>query len=524
VFLLASPTSAFAQTVLDPRIVRFEPSADHDALRDGTPVVTSYALEFYQLGASQPFQTADLGKPVPATDGRITVDFVSSLTSWPAPGVVYESRVAAVGPNGRGRSLPSNPFSFSGPCTYSVSSPPSSVGASGASGTLTVTTGTECEWSTSSEAQWITVGPGGTGGGTAAYAIGANTSGSSRSGSITIAGTSYTVTQPGSACSYAVTPTTQTFAPSGGNGSLNVSSLSGCSWTATSGASWITVLSGGAGSSSASVSYRVASTATKRTGSITVASNSIAVLQNGTSTPRGGVALSPAATTVTQPFTLSGWAVDLGAVTGTGVSLVYFYAYADGSTTAISLGAAQYGQARTDIGNQYGAQYKNSGYSLTVSSLAPGKKYMFVAFARSTVTGVYKSSTVTATLAAALTVASKPRLAVDTPRPAAQVRQPFRVAGWAADQAAPTGTGVSGLTVSAKLTAPGSPVISLGQATYGILRNDVAAIYGARYARSGYSLQVTGLAPGTYDLTVSLHSLVTNTVTKTVTVRVTVVP
>jgi hypothetical protein len=62
------------------------------------------------------------------------------------------------------------------------------------------------------------------------------------------------------------------------------------------------------------------------------------------------------------------------------------------------------------------------------------------------------------------------------------------------------------------------------QASYGILRNDVAAALGSRYARSGFSRKVAGLAPGVYDLTVSLRSLVTNTVTKTVTIRVTVIP
>jgi hypothetical protein len=102
---------ASAQTV-DPATAEFAASADHNAiLSNGTPALTRYDLEFYNVGAASPFQVASLGKPSPGAGGIIRVALTSVLTSLPSPGIVYEARVAAVGPGGVGRSTPSNTFS-----------------------------------------------------------------------------------------------------------------------------------------------------------------------------------------------------------------------------------------------------------------------------------------------------------------------------------------------------------------------------------------------------------------------------
>ena len=86
-FLASTSSIASAQT-LDPGTVEFDPSADHNSiLSNGKPVVDRYDLAFYYLGASQPFQTASLGKPSPESDGKIRVNFLGSLTPWPLPGI-----------------------------------------------------------------------------------------------------------------------------------------------------------------------------------------------------------------------------------------------------------------------------------------------------------------------------------------------------------------------------------------------------------------------------------------------------
>jgi len=114
VCLAANPTLARAQTTMNPRIVEFDPSPDHNAvLPSGLPVVDRYVLEFYFGGAAQPFQSLNLAKPAPQSDGKIRVDFSASVPVLP-PSVLYEARVATVGVTGMAESGPSNTFMFSG--------------------------------------------------------------------------------------------------------------------------------------------------------------------------------------------------------------------------------------------------------------------------------------------------------------------------------------------------------------------------------------------------------------------------
>jgi hypothetical protein len=59
-----------AQSIVDPRVVEFSPSPDHDALgANGQPLVTRYDLEIYLATSSTPLRTIPLGKPAPEPDG-----------------------------------------------------------------------------------------------------------------------------------------------------------------------------------------------------------------------------------------------------------------------------------------------------------------------------------------------------------------------------------------------------------------------------------------------------------------------
>jgi hypothetical protein len=144
---------ASAQTV-DPTTAEFAASADHNAiLSNGTAALTRYDLEFYNVGAASPFQVASLGKPSPDPSGIIRVQLTSILTALPSPGIVYEARVAAVGPGGVGRSTPSNTFTFSSPpCCFSISPVSQTIAPAGGTGTVTVMAGTGCGWTAVSNA------------------------------------------------------------------------------------------------------------------------------------------------------------------------------------------------------------------------------------------------------------------------------------------------------------------------------------------------------------------------------------
>lgn len=83
------------------------------------------------------------------------------------------------------------------PCTFTVSPTSQSFASGGGSGSVTVTTQSGCSWTAASNAPWITItsGTSGIGSGTVNYSVAANTSGMSRTGTLTIAGQTVTVTQ-----------------------------------------------------------------------------------------------------------------------------------------------------------------------------------------------------------------------------------------------------------------------------------------------------------------------------------------
>jgi hypothetical protein len=83
-------------------------------------------------------------------------------------------------------------------CSFTIAPTTQTVGADGGPSTASVTAnGSTCQWTASTGTSWITItnGTSGTGSGTVSYAVAANTTQSSRSGSLTIAGQTLTVSQ-----------------------------------------------------------------------------------------------------------------------------------------------------------------------------------------------------------------------------------------------------------------------------------------------------------------------------------------
>jgi hypothetical protein len=101
-----------------------------------------------------------------------------------------------------------------------------------------------------------------------------------------IGGTTEFVTQD-PACSFNVAPTSQSLTATGGTGSVTVGSGVGCSWTATSNASWITITFGSSGTQNGTVNYTVApnGTTTTRTGTLTIAGKPVTVTETGIVAP-----------------------------------------------------------------------------------------------------------------------------------------------------------------------------------------------------------------------------------------------
>ena len=172
-------------------------------------------------------------------------------------------------------------------CTYSTSPTGSGPPASGWTGTINVTTQSGCAWSTSNPFGWASIvsGISGTGSGTVTYTVSPNT-GSARAGTFTIAGQTFTITQQASTqCTYSLNSISNSFSSSGGFGNVGVLSQSGCAWTATSGASWLTITSGASGTGSGTLSYSVSANTSfaSRSGSLAIGGQTFTVNQLGAS-------------------------------------------------------------------------------------------------------------------------------------------------------------------------------------------------------------------------------------------------
>ena len=170
-------------------------------------------------------------------------------------------------------------------CTYSISPTSVNAGSTGGTGTLSVTSLAGCAWTAASNVSWVTItsGSSGSGNGQVGYSVAANTGTSARTGTLTAAGRTFTITQNGASCSYSILPSSVSLGPTGGTGAVSVSSLAGCPWTAASNVSWVTIASGGSGSGSGQVNYSVAvnTSPSQRTGTMTIGGRTFTITQQG---------------------------------------------------------------------------------------------------------------------------------------------------------------------------------------------------------------------------------------------------
>ena len=180
-----------------------------------------------------------------------------------------------------------NPASPSPLCAYTIAPASSSVAADGGSGSVTVTAPASCTWSAVSSAAWLSItgGSSGTGAGTVSYTVAANPATDARSASLAVAGQTHAVSQQGRAptvCTFGISPERADVGIEATRGTFAVAATAGCSWTATSDSSWLTVAGGSPGSGDGTVEFMVTANpgADGRRGLITVADKVFTVRQN----------------------------------------------------------------------------------------------------------------------------------------------------------------------------------------------------------------------------------------------------
>src|SRR5262249_3382394 len=167
-------------------------------------------------------------------------------------------------------------------CSVSLSQTQQAVSSDGGGGQINVMAADDCSWTAMPNVNFITIdaGASGTGPGVVNFTVSPNP-GPPRTGAIEVSDQVLTVTQD-AGCSFTRDPTNLQVKWKGGSAAITIQETGGCSWTATSDSSWITVSSGGAGSSSDAVSIRVERNPEKfqvRVGHVIVAGAPVTVTQ-----------------------------------------------------------------------------------------------------------------------------------------------------------------------------------------------------------------------------------------------------
>lgn len=236
-----------------------------------------------------------------------------------------------------------------------ITPPSASFASAGGTGTVAVAaTLTTYSWTAVANAPWITITGGGTGtgNGTVSYSVAASTSGTIRTGSISIAGQLFSVTQTGVAPTFTFSPSSPWTLPSLANGwSVSVFvSPADAQWSATSNASWITITPAFPTIGNATVQFGVTdnTAAAPRTGTISVGGSVYTITQLGSST----LSLSSTSTTIgagsavgsvnVNTFvgitwtatTNAAWLTITSGASGTGSGTVTWSAVANPNTTA----------------------------------------------------------------------------------------------------------------------------------------------------------------------------------------------
>jgi hypothetical protein len=167
-------------------------------------------------------------------------------------------------------------------CAYTLTPTTFAVGPLAGLRTLSVITGTACSWTAVSAVPWITVTSGAVSSGIGAvtFSVQANSTGAARTGTLTIAGQTVTVTQTGS-CTYTLTPTSFTVNPVSGTRTISVATGTSCAWSSTTQETWISVTSGASGLGAGEVTFDVEANpaSTPRTGVLAIGGVSVTITQ-----------------------------------------------------------------------------------------------------------------------------------------------------------------------------------------------------------------------------------------------------
>jgi Putative binding domain, N-terminal/Viral BACON domain len=255
-------------------------------VEQGRGCIYSVAADTFTLGAAG--GSGDIQVSAPAgcswtAESRVAWITLAGGSTGTGPGVVGFRVAATDGPArtgtltvaGRVVTITQSPI-----CTVVVEPLTYSVPAAGGTGALSVRADAGCAWTATTASDWIVfnVGQGGKGNGELRFTVAAN-SGPARSGVVSLAGQTVTVTQA-SACTFTLTPSSVSVGAAASAATIQVTGPQSCPWSATTTASWITLgdRASGSGNGKVQVSF-TANPGPARSGVVSLAGQTVTVMQ-----------------------------------------------------------------------------------------------------------------------------------------------------------------------------------------------------------------------------------------------------
>ncbi len=182
-------------------------------------------------------------------------------------------------------------------CQINAAPSPSAFTATGGNGTLSITTSRDCTWTIATSTSWVSLSGDRSGQGEAAvtFTVAANPAAAARSGTIAVGSQTVEVSQAAAPCRYTLSRARDGIGPGGGALSVDVTTLSGCNWTATSRAAWITVTSARSGTASGTIALSIAANSgDPRVGEVDVNGQIYTVVQEAVPPPPAPPTVTPA--------------------------------------------------------------------------------------------------------------------------------------------------------------------------------------------------------------------------------------
>jgi all-beta uncharacterized protein len=283
--------------------IKFTVVANGDpSSRSASLSVNDQRVQISQEGKPCAFTLSSNHESVEGTGGNRSIDVRASAAqcSWTAAPNVAWITIAA-GREGRGNgTVTAHVDPVTGPprigtitvagqnvqvdqgtgCSYAIGTDTFTLDAGGGDRQVPVTAPPGCPWTAESGTAWVTVtsGSSGNGGGVVGFRVEA-TNGPARTGTLTVAGHTVTVTQsPG--CAFSVSAASLSVGASGGTSSIQVQTSPGCAWSSASGVPWITLSAGTTGSGPGPAQLSVAANVgPARIGSVTIAGQAVQIAQ-----------------------------------------------------------------------------------------------------------------------------------------------------------------------------------------------------------------------------------------------------